>query len=114
MQDETNKTKKTSKSKNRILTTSDIVFKMVFSSLGNEDIIIGFINDVLELDVKSITIENTYNIRSIYNDDTEQSDIRFTQVDVLIRIDDGSLIVIEMQAYRQLRYIERSARYFRR
>ena len=94
----------------KVLTTNDLVFKKVFASPGNSHILIGFINDILALQVDEVTIIDTYNIRSFY-DEKGNPDLRYTQVDVLAKLKDGSLIGIEMQVYRQLLYRERALFY---
>ena len=94
----------------KVLTTNDLVFKKVFASPGNSHILIGFINDILGLHVEEVTIVDTYNIRSFY-DENGNPDLRYTQVDVLAKLKDGSLIGIEMQVYKQLLYRERALFY---
>lgn len=84
----------------RIMTTNDLVFRKIFASPQNSHILIGFINDILGLDVTEVTIENTYNIKTFYNEKKE-GDTRYTQVDVLARLRDGSLVTIEMQVLNQ-------------
>ena len=96
--------------KRKVLTTNDLVFKKVFASPQNSHILIGFINDILGLAVEAVTIVDTYNIRSFY-DEKGNPDLRYTQVDVLAQLQDGSLIGIEMQVYRQLLYRERALFY---
>jgi len=39
--------------KEKVLTTKDLVFKKVFASPQNNHILIGFINDILDLSVTS-------------------------------------------------------------
>ena len=94
----------------KVLPVNDILFKKVFSSPQYSHILIGFINDVLELDVEDVTIENTYNIESFY-DNSENPEFRFTQVDVLARLQSGSLVTIEMQVHRQSLFKERALYY---
>jgi conserved hypothetical protein (putative transposase or invertase) len=94
----------------KVLTTNDLVFKKVFASPQNSHILIGFINDILDIQVDEVTIMDTYNIRSFY-DENGNPDLRYTQVDVLAKLKDGSLVGIEMQVYKQLLYRERALFY---
>ena len=94
----------------KVLTTNDLVFKKVFASPQNSHILIGFINDILELEVEEATVEDTYNIQSFY-DEKGENDLRYTQVDVLARLKDGSLVGVEMQVYKEILYRERALYY---
>ena len=94
----------------KVLTTTDLVFKKVFASPQNSHILIGFIKDILGLEVEEVTLEDTYNIQSFYDEEGE-AELRYTQVDVLARLKDGSLVGIEMQVYKELLYRERALYY---
>ena len=52
----------------RVITTEDLVFRKIFASPQNSHILIGFINDILGLDVTEVSVENTYNIKSFYDE----------------------------------------------
>ena len=94
----------------KVLPTNDILFKKVFSSPQNSHILIGFINDILGLEVVEVTIENTYNIQSFYVEGVHP-ELKYTQVDVLARLVDGRLITIEMQLHKQALFRERELYY---
>ena len=94
----------------RVLTTNDLVFKKVFASQQNSHILIGFINDILSLGVTEVSIEDTYNIKTFY-DENEKSHMRYTQVDVLARLSDGRQVTIEMQVCTQQLFKERALYY---
>jgi len=94
----------------KVITTNDIVFRKIFASPQNSHILIGFINDMLGLDVTEVSVENTYNIKNLYDGDKAPI-LRYTQVDVLARLRDGRLVTIEMQVYRQLWFRERALYY---
>jgi len=96
--------------KARVLATEDLVFKKVFASPQYSHILTGFINDILGLDVAEVSLEDTYDIQSFY-DEKGSPNLRYTQVDVLARLKDGSLVGIEMQVYKQLLYRERALFY---
>ena len=87
--------------KQKVLTTRDIVFKKVFASPENTHILKGFINDILGLDVVEVTVENAYNIKTFYNEQGETG-LQYTQVDVLARLREGSLVSVEMQTESNL------------
>ena len=65
---------------------------------------------MLGLDVEEVVIENTYNIKSFYNENKEIS-LRYTQVDVLARLKLGGLVTIEMQLHKQALFKERALYY---
>jgi conserved hypothetical protein (putative transposase or invertase) len=94
----------------KVLPTNDLLFKKIFSSPQHSHILIGFINDVLGLNVEEVTIENTYNIKSFYNEDKATS-LRYTQVDVLARLKSGGFVTIEMQLHKQALFKERALYY---
>ena len=96
--------------KQKVLTTRDIVFKKVFASPENNHILKGFINDILGLDVVEVTVENAYNIKTFYNEQGETG-LQYTQVDVLTRLREGSLVSVEMQVCQQFWYRERALFY---
>ena len=96
--------------KRKVLTTQDVIFKKVFASPQNNHILIGFINDILELGVTSVTVENTYNIKAFY-DVSKEPEMRYTEVDVLAIIADGSQVTIEMQVCNQAWFKERALYY---
>jgi conserved hypothetical protein (putative transposase or invertase) len=94
----------------KVLTTNDVVFKKVFASPQNSHILMGFINDILELNVTEVSVENTYNIKTFYDED-KHPHIRYTQVDVLARLGDGRQVTIEMQVCAQKLFKERALFY---
>ena len=96
--------------KEKVLTTKDLVFKKVFASPQNNHILIGFINDILDLSVTSVIVENAYNIKAFY-DTSEEPKMRYTEVDVLARTKDGSQVTIEMQVCNREWFKERALYY---
>ena len=99
-----------SNERKRVLTTEDLVFRKVFASPQNSHILIGFINDVLELDVIEVHVEDTYNIRTFY-EESQKPKRGYTQVDVRARLGNGSLVTIEMQVRKQAWFRERALYY---
>jgi len=94
----------------KVLTTNDIVFKKVFTSPQNSHILIGFINDILELEVTEVDVGNTYNFKTIC-EENKNPEVRYTEVDVLARLQDGSQIIIEMQVCKRRWFRERAMFY---
>ena len=93
--------------KERVLTTNDLVFRKVFASPQNSHILTGFINDILELGATDVSIENTYNINTFY-EENKDPEIMYTQVDALARLEDGGQVTIEMQVVPQRLFRERA------
>ena len=94
----------------RVLATEDLIFKKVFASPQNSNILIGFINDVLDLGVKEVHVEDTYNIRTFY-EESKKPKLGYTQVDVRARLDNDSLVTIEMQVRKKNWFRERALYY---
>jgi predicted transposase/invertase (TIGR01784 family) len=88
----------------------DLLFKRAFANAAYPEVPKHFIEDVLGLSVQDITIENPYSIDEFTNKDGE-SDMRHTEVDVLLRLTDQRLIVVELQRASQTFFIERSIFY---
>lgn len=91
----------------RVLTTTDLLFKKIFASPQNSHILTGFINDILELGATDVSIENPYNIDTFHRIN-ENPKIKYTQVDVLARLEDGSQVTIEMQVVQQRLFRKRA------
>ncbi|BDR55940.1 hypothetical protein KIMC2_05020 [Xylocopilactobacillus apis] len=96
--------------KREILPSNDLLFKKLFASPKNRHILIGFIHDMIGLNVVDVIIENPYNIRT-FKVTEDQQEFLETEVDVLARLDDGSLVTIELQVRREAHFIERSLHY---
>ena len=109
MKDTNNKKKsnETVVSKQPISRTNDLLFKMVFGDAKNSHILMGFINDILDLGVTDVSIENN-DIIKIFREIDKDPEIRRTQVDVLARLEDGSRVTIEMQVFPQRLFRERA------
>jgi len=85
------------------------LFKKVFADQRYAHILIGFIQDVYDIKVESVQIETPYSIDSFNQLDHEK--LAFTEVDVVARLSDNSLVTIEMQVQRQKYYTERALYY---
>ena len=91
------------------LTQRDIIFKKVFASLGNEDILAGLLKDVLGLNAESLQIVTPYNIED-YKRSRRQSPL-FTEVDAACILPDGTSITVEIQYQEHDYYRERMVHY---
>lgn len=89
---------------------NDLLFKKVFADQRYAHILIGFIQDIFEIEVESVQIETPYRIDTFYELQKEKK-LTFTAVDVVARLTDKSLVTIEMQVNPQKFYAERSVYY---
>ncbi len=71
---------------------TDYAFKKVFGSDNSKDILLSFLNSVLELgrEIVDLTIEDPYNVPKLQG-------MKDTSVDVKAILDDKSTVIIEMQ-----------------
>jgi predicted transposase/invertase (TIGR01784 family) len=93
-----------------IAPTNDMLFRKAFASPQHKEVTIGLITDVLALDVKSLEIENPYDIREFTGREGTGVPIA-TEVDVLARLGDQSLVEIEIQVRAQPYYLQRALFY---
>jgi predicted transposase/invertase (TIGR01784 family) len=89
----------------RYAPTNNLLFIKCFASPENRDILKGFIKDVLNIPIKSLTVENPYNVDHI------KERLAYTVVDVLARLSDESLVTVEMQVQSQKHFSRRSLYY---
>lgn len=82
----------------------------MFADQRHEHILIGFIQDIFDIEVESVQIETPYRIDTFYELQKEKQ-LTFTAVDVVARLTDKSLVTIEMQVNPQKYYAERSVYY---
>ncbi|WP_317942703.1 Rpn family recombination-promoting nuclease/putative transposase [Carnobacterium maltaromaticum] len=97
-------------SNQKVRPVNDILFKKVFGSPKYRHILIGFIKDILDLDIEEVMIENPYNIDTFYQA-TKEKQLLQTEVDVLARLKDQSLVTIEIQLRAQAYFKERALYY---
>ena len=89
---------------------NDLLFKKVFADQRYAHILIGFIQDIFEIEVESVQIETPYRIETFYELQKEKT-LTFTAVDVVARLTDKSLVTVEMQVSPQKYYAERTVYY---
>jgi predicted transposase/invertase (TIGR01784 family) len=85
--------------------TNNLLFLKCFASPENSNVLRGFIRDVLGISIKEATVENPYDIRHV------QERLSHTTVDVLARLQDESLVTIEMQVQPQRHFAKRALYY---
>jgi|GEM_PF-1317355 len=90
---------------------NDLIFRKLFSSNEHKVIPIGFISDLLNLEVKDITIGNPYSIGSYSIENDASQKLLVTVVDVIVETKDGQTIVIEMQKLKHTCFTERALFY---
>jgi len=69
---------------------TDYAFKKVFGSENSKDILLSFLNSILELNIVDLTIEDPYNVPKLQG-------MKDTAVDVKATLDDKTKVIIEMQ-----------------
>ena len=84
---------------------NDIVFKRIFGSKGNEEILKSFLEYVLDMKIQSVNLDLNTELLPDF------SDGKTARVDVRAELDDGSQIDIEIQTDAQ-KYSEKRALYY--
>jgi len=82
---------------------TDFAFKKVFGSEESKDILISFLNAILDFGenpIVDLTIINPYQMPSIYG-------LKETYVDIKAQLENGTTVIIEMQAYNQTGFGQR-------
>ena len=90
---------------------NDLVFQKLFSSNEHKIIPIGFIQDVLKLDIKDIKIGNPYSIDNYSMENDMQQKLLVTVVDVIVETKNGQKVIIEMQKMNHTYFTERALFY---
>ncbi|MBG9989108.1 PD-(D/E)XK nuclease family transposase [Aerococcaceae bacterium DSM 111176] len=76
--------------------TNDLLFKKTFASAGHEEILIGFLQDVLQVDVESVKVKQPYHIDQ-FKYALEPGALLKTEVDLLATSASGEIFTVEMQ-----------------
>ena len=75
----------------KVTPKNDIVFKKIFGTKGNERILQAFLESILDIKIKSLMLDlNTEILPDFYDGKT-------SRLDVLAKLDDGTLVDIEVQ-----------------
>ena len=69
---------------------TDYAFKKVFGSENSKDILLSFLNSILDLDIVDLIIEDPYNVPKLQG-------MKDTAVDIKATLNDSTKVIIEMQ-----------------
>ena len=69
---------------------TDYAFKKVFGSENSKDILLSFLNALLEYNIVDLTIQDSYNVPKL-------AGMKDTAVDVKAKLQNGKTVIIEMQ-----------------
>jgi predicted transposase/invertase (TIGR01784 family) len=97
-------------SKTQYLPTNDLLFKKVFASIGNEDILLGFINDMLGTTFADATVKSPYSIEK-FRDECKNDKFMEVIRDISASTSGGEVFSIEMQIARYNNFVNRSIYY---
>ncbi|MEG3299070.1 PD-(D/E)XK nuclease family transposase, partial [Streptococcus suis] len=81
--------------------TQDTVAKKIFQ---NTEVTKAFISDILDLPVQEVELLDGHQIR-LPNDDLPKG--FYTVTDILVKLDDGTQVVIEIQIAKQKTFVNR-------
>lgn len=79
----------------KITPKNDIVFKKIFGSKGNEEILKSFLESILEIEIEYLTVDSGQELLPGFYDG------KLSKLDVLARIQDGTWVNIEIQTNTQ-------------
>lgn len=84
---------------------SDIIFKAFFGRKGNETFLKEFLVALLKIEIKKIVIKDEVSIEKLFKEE------KGGRLDLLVQLNDGISIDIEMQIQKQIDYLERTSLY---
>ena len=90
----------------RYLPTDDLMFRKIFGSTEHSELTAGLITDLLGFEVSEVEILNPYDI-DWYRKNYEADELGETIVDVLVKLVDGTSIVVECQLAKQSFFLKR-------
>ena len=86
--------------------TNDLLFKKSIGNANHPEIPLGLINDVLGIGATEAHIENPYDI-TVFRDAVAGNKLLTTEVDVRVRLQDGSQVLVEIQLPKQEYFFQR-------
>lgn len=89
----------------------DLMFKLIFGDSANKHLLKEFLQDILDLKIKSLDILNPYNIRSVIDSKTDKR-LVYTAVDIVTKIQNGISIIVELQIQSKNHFPERLLYYW--
>ncbi len=75
----------------KLLVTNDLVFQKIFGKVGNENITKGFLEKLLGIDIKSLSLDVNKRMQG------ERLNDKTGRLDVKAKLNDGTTVLIEMQ-----------------
>ena len=84
---------------------NDVIFQTFFSRKGNEEFLIDFLNALLNKDIRSIEVREEVNLERLSK---EEKGVR---LDLQAKLEDGTIISIEMQLRNEYNIEERTTLY---
>ena len=84
---------------------NDIIFQTFFSRKGNEEFLIDFLNALLKKDIKSIEVREEVNLERLSKEE------KGGRLDLQAKLEDGTIISIEMQLRNEYNIEERTTLY---
>lgn len=84
---------------------NDVIFQAFFSRKGNEKFLIDFLNALLKKDIKSIEIREEVNLEKLSREE------KGGRLDLQAKLEDGTIISIEMQLKNEYNIEERTTLY---
>ena len=99
----------------KIYPTNNLMFKKLFASTEFKHILMNFLQDLLGVKLKDITILEPYNIEQfkeiVEKSKKDKSVILFTEVDGICTAEDGTTFIVEMQINLHVSFPERTVYY---
>ncbi|EOH97764.1 PD-(D/E)XK nuclease family transposase [Enterococcus pallens] len=80
----------------KVLPTTDLLFRKLFTSKDSSHILKAFVQDVLDKNFKSLKPRETYHIDNYKKTFSEDPELLRTEVDILAETEDGCHVTIEM------------------
>ena len=84
---------------------NDIIFQTFFARKGNEEFLIDFLNALLNKNIKNIEITDEVNLERLSRDE------KGGRLDLQAKVEDGTIISIEMQLRNEYNFQERTTLY---
>ena len=84
---------------------NDIIFQAFFARKGNEQFLIDFLNALLKMNIKSIEIREEVNLERLSKEE------KGGRLDLQARLEDGTIVSIEMQMKDEGNFKERTTMY---
>ena len=84
---------------------NDIIFQTFFARKGNEEFLIDFLNALLNKNIKNIEIRDEVNLERLSRDE------KGGRLDLQAKVEDGTIISIEMQLRNEYNFQERTTLY---